>query len=47
MEEEMEEEGVGETEEEEEGEVQEQEHSDLLVRHVVEKIPTTHQTGVS
>ena len=38
---------VGETEEEEEGEVQEQVHSDLLVRHVVEKIPTTHQTGVT
>ena len=38
---------VGETEGEEEVEVQEQEHSDLLVRHVVEKIPTTHQTGVS
>ena len=43
----MEAEGVGETEEEGEEEVEVQEHSDLLVKHVVEKIPTTHQTSVS
>ena len=41
----MEAEEVGETEGEEE--VEAQEHSDLLVKHVVEKIPTTHQTSVS